>query len=92
MTLEDIAVEFQDVISPISLSCEEEEIETEVVEYPVPYEIQAVCYCCEEQLRIAVVTSTSGIRQLQDLLLDSLSLLCAGCSREAFRTRRPDGS
>lgn len=91
MTLEGIAAELESVVSPINLNCEED-IETEEVECLIPFAITAACYCCEEQLRIAVVTSDQGIRQLQELLLGSLSLLCAACSREAFRTRRPDGS
>lgn len=90
MVLQDLAVELEGVVSPVNLDCEEE-IETEEVEvdFPNPYEITAVCYVCEDILRLAVVTSSSGIRELQSLLLGSLSLLCAACSREAFRTRRP---
>lgn len=88
MALQDLASELEDVVSPISLACEED-IETEEVDIPNPYEVTAVCYVCEDTLRIAVVTSTSGIRQLQTLLLGSLSLLCAACSRDAFCARRP---
>lgn len=88
MTLENVSQEFEHVISPISLTCEEE-IEIEEVDLPAPYAIETVCYVCEEQLRISVVTSNQGIRDLQQLLLDSLSLLCAACSRDAFCARRP---
>ncbi|QYI89542.1 E7 early protein [Bos taurus papillomavirus 36] len=88
VVLQDLAAELEEVVSPVNLDCEEE-IETEEVDFPNPYEITAVCYACEDTLRIAVVTSSSGIRELQSLLLGSLSLLCAACSREAFRTRRP---
>ncbi|AJG05908.1 E7 protein [Bos taurus papillomavirus 15] len=90
VVLQDLASELEDIVSPINLDCEEE-IETEEVEvdFPNPYEITAVCYVCEETLRIAVVTTTTGIRDLQTLLLGSLSLLCAACSRDAFCNRRP---
>lgn len=89
MTLKDIALEFEDAVSPVNLDCEEEEIETEVVECPNPYSVTATCYVCEKTLRIAVVTSADGIRQLQLLLLDSLSLLCAACCSDAIRAGRP---
>ncbi|QYI89555.1 E7 early protein [Bos taurus papillomavirus 38] len=89
VVLQELASELEEVVSPVNLDCEEE-IETEEVEVlPNPYEIRAVCYVCEDTLRFAVVTSSAGIRELQTLLLGSLSLLCAACSREAFRSRRP---
>lgn len=88
VTLQDVALDFQDAISPISLDCEEQ-IETEEVDSPNPYAVTATCYVCEQSLRLAVVTSTTGIRQLEQLLLDSLCLLCAACSREVFSERRP---
>lgn len=89
VTYRDLAVELQDTISPISLNCEEE-LELEETDAPNPYAVTASCYVCEESLRLAVVTSEEGIRQLQTLLLDSLNLLCASCSREAFCSRRPE--
>ncbi|QYI89529.1 E7 early protein [Bos taurus papillomavirus 34] len=89
VTYQYLAVELEDAISPINLNCEEE-IETEEIECPNPYAVTATCYVCEDTLRLAVVTSTDGIRQLQSLLLDSLNLLCASCSREAFCERRPE--
>lgn len=87
MTLQGIALEFENAVSPINLNCDEE-IETEEVESPNPFEITAYCYVCEHKLRLAVVTSVDGIHQLQQLLCDNLSLLCAPCSREVFCNRR----
>ncbi|QYI89562.1 E7 early protein [Bos taurus papillomavirus 39] len=89
VTYQNLAIELENEISPISLNCDEE-IETEEVDFPNPYAVTAACYVCEEQLRLAVVASDDGIRQLQVLLLDSLQLLCASCSRQAFCNRRPE--
>ncbi|BBQ05070.1 E7 protein [Bos taurus papillomavirus 29] len=88
--LKDLATELEDVISPINLDCDEE-IETEEVDSPEPFAVEAVCYVCEQVLRLALVASPDGILQLQQLLLDSVSFLCASCSREAFCNRRPQG-
>nr|AAY86726.1 E7 [Bovine papillomavirus] len=88
VTLQDVTLQFEHVISPVSLNCEEEELEVEEVDCPNPYAIETACYVCEDKLRIAVVTSNDGIRDLQELLLNSLFLLCASCSREAFCLRR----
>nr|AAY86739.1 E7 [Bovine papillomavirus] len=89
VTLQDIAAELEDTISPINLRCEEE-IETEEVENPNPFAITATCYACEQTLRLAVVTSNEGILQLQQLLFEDLSLLCAACSKQVFCNRRPE--
>nr|P08350.2 RecName: Full=Protein E7 [Bos taurus papillomavirus 4] len=89
VTLQDIAIELEDTISPINLHCEEE-IETEEVDTPNPFAITATCYACEQVLRLAVVTSTEGIHQLQQLLFDNLFLLCAACSKQVFCNRRPE--
>ncbi|AVX45448.1 E7 protein [Bos taurus papillomavirus 24] len=88
VTLQDVALEFQDAISPINLECDEE-IETEEVDNLNPFAITATCYACENTLRLAVVTSGEGIHHLQQLLLDDLHLLCAGCSTQVFCDRRP---
>ncbi|BAO50678.1 E7 protein [Bos taurus papillomavirus 6] len=89
MILKDLATELEEVVSPINLDCEEE-IETEEVDCPAPFAVEAVCHVCEQVLRLAVVASPDGILQLQQLLLtDSLSFLCTSCSREAFCNRRP---
>lgn len=88
VTLKNVAEELEDVVSPIILDCQEE-IETEEVDCPAPYAVEAVCYVCENPLRLALVSSPDGIHQLHQLLLDCISLLCANCSREVFSNRRP---
>ncbi|BAJ12073.1 E7 protein [Bos taurus papillomavirus 11] len=88
VTLEGIAADLENAVSPINLNCEEE-IDTEEVELPNPFEITATCYVCEKILRLAVVTSNDGIHQLQQLLFENLSLLCSACSRDVFCNRRP---
>ncbi|QYI89503.1 E7 early protein [Bos taurus papillomavirus 30] len=88
--LKDLANELEEVISPINLDCEEE-IETEEVDCPDPYTVQAICYVCEQVLRLALVASPDGILQFHQLLLgSSINFLCASCSREAHSSRRPE--
>ncbi|APR72338.1 E7 [Bos taurus papillomavirus 23] len=88
VTLQGIAVELKEVVSPINLACDEE-IETEEVDGPAPYAVEAVCYVCEQPLRLALVADSEGILQFHHLLLENLNLLCASCSREVFCNRRP---
>lgn len=88
MTLPDITLEFTDVVSPVSLDCEEE-LESEEVESPDPYAVDASCFNCHTNLRIVVVASPEGIRGLQLLLFGPLSLLCPACATRTCASRRP---
>ncbi|BBU60027.1 E7 protein [Bos taurus papillomavirus 28] len=88
VTLRDITLELQEVVSPINLHCEEE-LEIEEVDFSDPYAITTYCYKCEIVLRLAVIATSDGIHQLQQLLLGTVSLLCPACAKPVFCTRRP---
>nr|AYA94914.1 MAG: E7 protein [Human papillomavirus] len=83
-TLDDIILE--ELVMPINLLCDEPseslspdcEGEEERLD---PYRIESTCYICGLRVRIVVVSSSDGIRCLEQLLLEEVSLLCATCAR-----------
>lgn len=85
-TISDIELDLQDIVCPVSLECDEV-LSPEEADPVNPYRVEATCYNCEKELRLFVVTTTTGIRGLQRLLIDNLTLLCPPCSRLVFRSR-----
>ena len=71
---------------PLSLHCNEtleEEIEVEVEAEPPalqPYRVDVPCGVCSRPLKLVILSDPSGVRTLQQLLCDNLSLVCGACS------------
>ena len=83
-TIGDIVLE--ELVMPINLLCNEPseslspdcEGEEEQLD---PYRIDSTCFNCGRRIKIVVVCSSSGIRSLEQLLLEEVSLICAACAR-----------
>lgn len=83
-TLRDINLDLQDLVMPDNLLSGEvldPEEELEEVEPRHPYSIVTECNNCSGKLRLHVVTTSTGIRDLQELFFRNLSLLCCTCAR-----------
>ena len=89
-TIPDIKLELQDLVLPIDLHCDEElteeqsenlseSTEAEVEPRRTLYKIVVPCGGCDSRLKFYVSATQFGIRSLEDLLLEELSLLCPTC-------------
>nr|UJP71353.1 E7 protein [human papillomavirus 115] len=85
-TIHDIVLEdLSELVQPIDLHCNEElpdeqEEEEELAPDRTPFKV--IVYCggsCGTKLRIFLLSTTYGIRLLEDLLLNELALLCPQC-------------
>nr|WAB54082.1 E7 [human papillomavirus 89] len=90
-TIQDIVLE--ELPEPISLQCEEEMLDSsdeedarDCVHEQLAEQAQqafrvvttcGVCYCA---VRLVVLCDDAHLRQLQQLLLDDLSIVCPGCA------------
>nr|UXX42010.1 MAG: E7 [Gammapapillomavirus sp.] len=79
-------IELEELVLPSNLVSDEslspdDEIIEERSETHCHYRIDTICHSCERPVRCCVSASNTGIRLLQQLLLEELSLLCPGCSR-----------
>lgn len=86
-SIPDIELEFHDLVTTADLHCNETlspDDEALSPEPPSPYKVVCTCFNCGIQLRVFVVASRGGIRGLQHLLLEDLSLLCVTCGKKAF--------
>lgn len=81
-TLKDIILE--DVADLVDLTCQET-LSQEAEQPMYPYKIAGLCATCEKRLCLYVGTTQTGIRKLQELLLDELKILCGPCGRNTFQ-------
>ncbi|AGS08605.1 E7 [Rangifer tarandus papillomavirus 2] len=79
-TIKDINLELEEIVSPAHLLCEEV-LPPEGAVPADPYTVSVTCCICYKGLHFAVLSSRSGILQLEQLLLNSLGLLCSGCAK-----------
>lgn len=81
VTLNDITLELREIIMPCNLECEEESLSPDTEEERSTFKVDTLCDDCKTGIRICLVASDIGIRRLQQLLTEDVSLLCPGCSR-----------
>nr|UHA47097.1 E7 protein [Felis domesticus papillomavirus 2] len=89
-TIKDIILE-EAPPCPISLHCNEqieEEIELEIEAEPQPalqpYRVDVPCGHCDRPLKLVILSDASGVRTLQSLLFENLSLVCGACSTRRY--------
>lgn len=80
-TMRDITLELEEIIMPSNLLCGEESLSPDLEEERATYKVDTLCDDCKTGIRICLVASELGVRRLQQLLIEELSLLCPGCSR-----------
>jgi hypothetical protein len=83
--IRDVELNLESLILPENLLSNESlspDTEGEEEEELFPYRIDSCCYSCGTGVRLCVVASNTAIRDLQQLLLVGLNLLCPGCSRQ----------
>lgn len=83
-TINDIELDLHETVCPVALECSEILSLDEASPEVDPYKICGACYVCGAKLRLFAVATPEGIRGLQHLLLESLSLLCTNCGKETF--------
>ncbi|AVE16213.1 E7 [Human papillomavirus type 203] len=90
VTIKDIELELDSLVSPANLLCDEEVIHEEALEVDprTPFRVETQCDSCERRLKLHVVATEVGIRHFQFLLLQHLSLLCPACSRNVLQHGR----
>lgn len=84
--LQDIVLQEQP--ENVDLLCNEELPSEEELDL-APYQILTTCGTCDSQIKIVVFCDLQTIRQLQQLLLGSLRVVCPLCARRNNRNGRP---
>lgn len=76
---------------PLNLQCyetleEEIEVQAEAEPQPAlqPYRVDVPCGLCTRPLKLVILSDPSGVRTLQQLLCDNLSLVCGACSNRRY--------
>ncbi|CAA24316.1 E7 protein [Human papillomavirus type 1a] len=82
--LKDLVLQLEPSVLDLDLYCYEEvppdDIEEELVSPQQPYAVVASCAYCEKLVRLTVLADHSAIRQLEELLLRSLNIVCPLCT------------
>lgn len=89
-TLQDIELDLETLVEPVNLYCEESlspDSEGEEEDVEVIYRVDTYCDC-GTAVRLIVTASDAALRQLQQLLLQDLQIVCPPCARAIFQNGR----
>lgn len=87
-TIRDIVLDLREIANTGDLLCGEESLSPDGEEEQELFKIDSHCEKCKTGIRVCVQASCFGIRCLQRLLAEEVSLLCPRCSREVCQDGR----
>lgn len=89
-TINDIELDLEELVEPISLYCEESlspDTEGEEEDVEVIYRVDSYCEC-GAAVRLVITASDSALRTLQQLLTEDLTIVCPTCARNLVQNGR----
>nr|AUB51262.1 E7 protein [Human papillomavirus type 213]CAD1814379.1 E7 protein [Human papillomavirus type 213] len=83
-TINDIELHLEELVLPVNLLANEslsldDQPEEEQQQY---YRVDSLCGNCNTRVRLVVLANNAAIRELQQLLFASLSIVCSRCARD----------
>nr|WJJ59267.1 MAG: E7 protein [Hydrurga leptonyx papillomavirus 3] len=87
-TIRDISLDLAEVVLPVNLLSGETIPAEEVELRPEPerFRVDSICGACRHPVRLCIqVSSRTVVRNLEELLLNGLDILCVTCYKEGSR-------